>query len=42
MATGDLISQVAIEKRNTSNYDVIRTMKFAGLGLVFVVRHLFP
>lgn len=40
MGTGDFISQVFVEKNDFSNYNVIRTLKFAGIGLFLIVSAL--
>ena len=37
MGTGDFLSQVAVEKKNANDYDLTRTAKFAGLGLLIVI-----
>ncbi|XP_023930668.1 protein Mpv17-like isoform X2 [Lingula anatina] len=32
MAAGDVIAQIFIEKKNTANYDTVRTLRFLGFG----------
>jgi hypothetical protein len=39
MGVGDVVAQKALEERE--EWDVARTARFAGLGVVFVVRVLF-
>lgn len=34
MGTGDILSQVFVEKKTRSQFNVIRTVKFASFGLV--------
>ncbi len=41
MGTGDFLSQVFIEKKTASEYNVFRTTKFAGFGLFVAVSFYF-
>lgn len=37
MGTGDFLSQVFVEKKKATEYNFLRTAKFAGFGLLVAV-----
>lgn len=38
MGTGDFLSQTVVEKKHAKDYNIVRTLKFAGFGFFLAVR----